>query len=89
MAYRFFPDTTFLLKVHRVEGILNGIKIDGMVNDYLSSCNSKRFKKIYANITKNCLQFLAMPTSTTTDAMALKVFLDTMQLLKTNSVKDL
>ena len=40
MAYRFFPDTIFLLKVHRVEGILNRIKIDGMVNDYLSSCNS-------------------------------------------------
>ena len=30
--------------------------------------------KIYTNTTKNCLQFLAMPTSTTTDAMALKVF---------------
>ena len=31
---------------------------------------------------KNRLQFLAMPTSTTTDAMALKFFPDTMQLLK-------
>ena len=32
------------------------------------------FKKIYANIAKNRLQFLAMPISTTTDAMALNFF---------------
>ena len=31
---------------------------------------------------KNRLQYLATPTSTTTDAMALKLFPDTMQLLK-------
>ena len=31
---------------------------------------------------ENRLQFLATPTSTTTDAMALKIFPDTMQLLK-------
>ena len=31
---------------------------------------------------KNRLQFLATPTSTTTDAMALKFFPDTMQLLQ-------
>ena len=31
---------------------------------------------------KNRLQFLAMPTSATTDAMALKFFPDTTQLLK-------
>ena len=40
MAFKFFPDTTLLLKVDRFEGILNRIKIDGMVNDHLSSCNS-------------------------------------------------
>ena len=40
MAFKFFPDTILLLKVDRFEGILNRIKIDGMVNDYLSSCNS-------------------------------------------------
>ena len=39
-------------------------------------------RKIYTNIAKNCLQFLAMSTSTTTDAIALKIFPDTMQLLK-------
>ena len=39
------------------------------------------FKKIYVNIAKNHLQFLVMPTSTTTDAMALKLFADTIQLL--------
>ena len=31
---------------------------------------------------KNRLQYLAMPTNTTTDAIALKFFPDTMQLLK-------
>ena len=40
MAFKFFPDTILLLKVDRFEGILNRIKIDGMVNDHLSSCNS-------------------------------------------------
>ena len=36
------------------------------------------------NIAKNRLQFLAMPTSTTTDAMAWKIFPATMQLLLKN-----
>ena len=40
MAFKFFPDTILLLKVNHFEGILNQIKIDEMVNDYLSSCNS-------------------------------------------------
>ena len=40
MAFKIFPDTILLLKVDRFEGILNRIKIDGMVNDHLSSCNS-------------------------------------------------
>ena len=40
MAFKFFPDTILLLNVDRFEGILNRIKIDGMVNDHLSSCNS-------------------------------------------------
>ena len=52
MAFKFFPDTNVLLKVDRFEGILNWIKIDEIVNDHLSSCNSQRFKKIYTNITK-------------------------------------
>ena len=39
MAFKFFSDTNLLLKVDRFEGILNRIKIDGMVNDHLSSCN--------------------------------------------------
>ena len=34
------------------------------------------------NIVKNCLQFLATPINTTTDAMAWKIFPDTMQLLQ-------
>ena len=40
MTFKFFPDTILLLKVDRFEGILNRIKIDEMVNDHLSSCNS-------------------------------------------------
>ena len=40
MGFKFFPDTILLLKVDRFEGILNWIKIDEMVNDHLSSCNS-------------------------------------------------
>ena len=39
MAFKCFPGTILLLKVGRFEGILNQIKIDGMVNDHLSSCN--------------------------------------------------
>ena len=34
-----FPDLIPLLKVDRFEGFLNHIKIDGMVNNYLSGCN--------------------------------------------------
>ena len=40
MTFNFFSDTILLLKADRFEGILNRIKIDGMVNDHLSSCNS-------------------------------------------------
>ena len=40
MAFKFFPDTILLLKVDCFEGILNRSKIDEMVNDHLSSCNS-------------------------------------------------
>ena len=40
MAFKFFPDTILLLNVDSFEGILNQIKIDRMVNDHLSSCNS-------------------------------------------------
>ena len=62
MALKFFPGTIFLLKVDCIEGILNQNIIDGMVNDHLSSCTHSDLK-IYANIFKNCLQFLVTPTS--------------------------
>ena len=39
MALKFFPNTIPLLKVDHFEAILNRIKIDGMVNDHLNSCN--------------------------------------------------
>ena len=40
MALKFFPGTILLLNINQFEGILNRIKIDGMVKDQLSSCNS-------------------------------------------------
>ena len=40
MAFKFFPETILLLKVDRFEGISNWNKIDGIVNDHSSSCNS-------------------------------------------------
>ena len=40
MDFNFFTDTILLLEVDRLEGILNRITIDGMVNDHCSSCNS-------------------------------------------------
>ena len=39
MAFKLFPDTILLLQVDHFEGILNRIKIDGMVNDHSTSCN--------------------------------------------------
>ena len=50
IALKFFPETILLLKVDRSEGMLNQIKIDGIMNDHSSCCNSWQFKKIYANI---------------------------------------
>ena len=38
MAFKFL-DAILLLKVDRFKGILNPVKIDGMLNDHLSSCN--------------------------------------------------
>ena len=39
MGLKMFLDTILLLKTLQFEGILNHIKINGMVNNYLSSCN--------------------------------------------------
>ena len=75
---QFFSDTILLLKVECFEGILNWIKIDGMVMIIRAAVTRSDLK----NIAKNHLQFLAMPTSTTTETMAWKIFPATMQLLK-------
>ena len=40
MAWKVFTETILLLKVDRFEGIVNRIKIDRMVTDHSSSCNS-------------------------------------------------
>ena len=48
---KLFPDLTPLLKVDHFEGFLNWCKIDGMMNDNLSSCNFlKNSKKMICNI---------------------------------------
>ena len=39
MGLKRFLDTILLLKRLQFEGILNRIKINGMVNNHLSSCN--------------------------------------------------
>ena len=45
MTFKFFQIATILLlKVDHFEGILNWIKIDGMVNDHISSCNCSDLK---------------------------------------------
>ena len=41
MAMNFFPEFTLLLKVDLFEAFLNRYKIDRIVNDNSSSCNSK------------------------------------------------
>ena len=60
----------YILKMDCFKGILNLNNIDKMVNDHSSN---------YTNIVKIHFQFLAIPTSTTTDAIALKFFADTIQ----------
>ena len=55
MGLKIFLDTILLLKRHQFEGILNRIKINGMVNNYLSSCNMWRFKKFYENVIEDRL----------------------------------
>ena len=39
MGLKISLDTILLLKRHQFEGILNRIKINGMVNNRLSNCN--------------------------------------------------
>ena len=66
----FFPETIFLLKEDCFEGILNPIKIDGIVSDHLSCCNTHQYK-IIANF---LFWFLVTPTGKTSDAMAMKYY---------------
>ena len=40
VALKFFPKNILLLKVDHFEETLNQIKIDGMMNDHSSSCNT-------------------------------------------------
>ena len=63
MAMKFFLDTILLLHIYGFEGYLNWCKIDEMVNNLRIAMNSSDFKKIYANIAKDHLQYLVSPTS--------------------------
>ena len=56
---------------------MNQIKIDRIVSNLLSSCNTHKFK-IIAN---DRFRFLVMPTGLNTGDMAMKFFLDTILLL--------
>ena len=54
IPFKSFPCTILLLKVYHHEGFSNWYKIDGVVNNYSTSCNySNDFKKS-ANIAKDC-----------------------------------
>ena len=44
-GHEIFPETILMFKEDCFEGFLNWCKIDGMVNDNSSSCNSKQFFK--------------------------------------------
>ena len=41
IVVKFFPETTHLVKVDHYQGFLNQCKIDGMLHDNSSCCNSK------------------------------------------------
>ena len=53
-----------------------------------AAVTSSDFKKNYANITKNHLEFLVTPTSITTDAMALQFLQVLSSYYKANHLKD-
>ena len=63
MAMKFFLHTNLLLHIYGFEGYLNRYKIDKMVNNLRIAVNSSDFKKSYANIAKDHLQYLVSPTS--------------------------
>ena len=52
-----------------MEGFLNQIKIERMVSNYFSCCNSEQLK----SIAQDC-SHLVMPTRQATGVMALKLF---------------
>ena len=57
MAMKFFLDTILLLHIYDFEGYFNRYKIDEMVNNLRIAVNSSDFKKIFANIAKDHLQY--------------------------------
>ena len=59
MAVKFFPEHILLLKVDCFEGFLNQCKIDRMVNDNSSSCNTKC---IFLKMKKDDLQYSNIQT---------------------------
>ena len=57
MTRKHFPDYNFINDLH-FEGFSNQIKIDRIVSNYLSSCNSQ----IFINIAKGYPWCLVIPT---------------------------
>ena len=57
MAFKLFPDTILLLKVDRFEGILNRIKIDGMMNDHSAAVTRSDLKKSTQILLKTVCNF--------------------------------
>ena len=57
MTLKFYTDTNLLSKAYQLEGFLNRNKIDRMVNNHLSSCNSHWFK----NTAQDRFRILATP----------------------------
>ena len=45
MALKIFPHTIILSDIYHMEGFLNEIKIERVVSNYFSSCNSEQLFK--------------------------------------------
>ena len=63
MAMKLFLDTILLLHIIGFEGYLSQYKIDEMVNNLRIALNSSDSKIICANIAKDYLKYLVLPTS--------------------------
>ena len=64
IAMNFLQTLSFYYTwLYGFKGYSNWYKINEMVNNHSNNCNSSDFKKIYANIANDNLQYLVTPTS--------------------------